>query len=156
MSRMLNVPIVAFDFDETLTNVGYSALNLAYQRGEDLAIYANQALIDTLTRLHNDGCVIIVWTCRHTKEDMWIVKEFLKRMEVYHKINYINENPPELVKRYGDSRKVFADYYIDNANVLMYAAMFGDYYECEGLYHFIVDHDDYYKTNFSRKGKVKK
>lgn len=88
--------IIAVDFDGTLQKNGA----------------ANVGLIQRLKRAQKQGDIVILWTCR---EDNSLV-EALRFLQSYNfKPNYINSNCPEGVMRTKrDSRKVFADVYIDD------------------------------------------
>lgn len=97
---MRNV-IIAVDFDGTLCKDKYPGI------GE-----ANVKLIEFLKCMIDFGSKVILWTCRcgdRLKEAVeWCNDKGLKFAAV-------NENLPEAIKEFGsDSRKIFADYYIDD------------------------------------------
>lgn len=91
--------IIAVDFDDTLK----------------IAEKPNIPLIARLKHEQAAGNIVILWTCRNGKRLSEAV-EFLLKNGL--KVNYINQNPPETVRRFGyDSRKVYADVYIDDKAV---------------------------------------
>ena len=88
--------IIAVDFDGTLQNGGEP----------------NAVLIKKLKQTQMQGNTVILWTCREGRSLAEAVM-FLQRNGF--RPNYINTNSPEGIKRMGhDSRKVFADVYIDD------------------------------------------
>ena len=88
--------IIAVDFDGTLQIDGQ----------------ANAGLLAQLKNRQRKGDTIILWTCR---EGSSLKNAVLFLREYGFVPNFINCNCPEGVKRMGhDSRKVFADVYIDD------------------------------------------
>ena len=88
--------IIAVDFDGTLQN-----------RSKP-----NAVLIGKLKRAQAHGDTVILWTCREGKSLAEAI-QFL--LENGFRPNYVNTNCPEGIKRTGrDSRKIFADVYIDD------------------------------------------
>lgn len=97
--------IYAFDFDGTLCNDCYPEIGAP-----------NSALIHYALRLRGDGHKLILWTCRAGERldeaVSWCMHQGLT-------FDCINENLPEIVHKYGsDSRKITADYYIDDRSIL--------------------------------------
>ena len=91
--------IIAVDFDGTLSINGKP----------------NIPLINRLKREQQRGNAIILWTCREGGRLTEAVR-FL--MNNGFRPNYINRNAPESVQRLGhDTRKVYADVYIDDKAV---------------------------------------
>ena len=96
--------IYAVDFDFTLCNSNYPEL------GKPI-----QDVIDFCIRKQKEGHMLILWTCR--------CGEFLEQAVEWCKehglvFDAVNDNLPELNEKYGNnSRKVFADYYIDDKNL---------------------------------------
>jgi len=93
--------IIAVDFDGTLCEDCFPECG-----------YPNLNLINYLIKKQNEGARIILWTCRNGK-DLDVAVSFCKK----HKLLFdaVNENLPEIIERYGsDSRKIFADIYIDD------------------------------------------
>ena len=87
--------IIAVDFDGTLYD------------GKQV----NFALINRLKAEQARGNIIILWTCRE--------RESLKRaitllLKSGFAPNFINQNAPQTIKKMGDTRKIFADVYIDD------------------------------------------
>lgn len=72
----------------------------------------NKVLISRLQALQRKGDIVILWTCRENKslqEAVTILRQngFMP--------NYINCNCPQGIKKLGhDSRKIYADIYIDD------------------------------------------
>ena len=95
-------PTVAVDFDDTL----YIEESDSYDR------YINRQAIDVLKRFQEDGGIVILWTCR-TKDTLKEAISLLREEDF--KPDYINENTPEVLEKYGgDSRKIYAQAYIDD------------------------------------------
>ncbi len=95
--------IIAVDFDNTLAFTDYPSI-----------ISPNQPVIDYI-KAHK-GDTIILYTCRHG-QDLTDAVEWCKQQGIV--FDYINENTKELIEKYGDSRKIAADVYIDDKNVLV-------------------------------------
>ena len=92
--------IVAVDFDGTLCKDAYPAI------GDPLP-YS----IHYIKELAKDGAILILNTCRNGELLDAAVKWCNDRGIVF---DYINENVPENVERYGgDTRKIYADIYVD-------------------------------------------
>lgn len=90
--------IIAVDFDGTLAN-----------KGEP-----NIVLIKRLIAEQRRGNTVILWTCRQN-QSLVDALEFLARYGF--RPNLVNRNTPEIVRRQGDSRKIYADIYIDDKAV---------------------------------------
>lgn len=93
--------ILAIDFDGTIAELTYPEIG-ELRKGADVVI----------RQLWEDGHKIVINTCRSGIHVAW-VEMFLQK----HKIPYhaINQNLPEIIEMYEcDSRKVSADYYIDD------------------------------------------
>lgn len=99
--------VIAVDFDGTLCESNYPDV------GE---IKPEHKVIHELVRkLHKNGDVIILWTCRSGKE-LEAAVSFCRQHNI--PIDYVNENDPERVELYGcDSRKISADLYIDDKSL---------------------------------------
>ena len=90
--------IIAVDFDGTLYKDGVP----------------NRVLIGRLRACQARGDIVILWTCREGKKLNDAVL-FLRKNGFMP--NYVNTNALEAIERFGtDSRKVYADVYIDNKN----------------------------------------
>ena len=93
--------IIAVDFDGTLCRDCYPKI------GE-----ANEGLIRRLKELRAQGDKLILWTCRRGERLEEALFFCLARGLVF---DAVNENLPETLERFGgDSRKIFADLYIDD------------------------------------------
>ena len=97
--------IIAIDFDGTLCENKWPEI------GEP-----KQYVIDIIIKCRNEGgAKLILWTCRNGKE----LKDAIK-WSTEHGITYdaINENLPSIRKKFGgDSRKIFANFYVDDRNL---------------------------------------
>ena len=96
--------IIAVDFDGTLAVTDYPKIIKPINR-----------VIHFCKTQQKLGATLILWTCRHgealDEAVKWCKKQGLE-------FDYINENPPEKIAVYGDSRKVYADMYLDDHNIL--------------------------------------
>lgn len=62
------------------------------------------------------GDTLILYTCRHGK----VLDEALEWCREQGLVfDYVNENVPERIKKYGDCRKIYADKYLDDHNLLL-------------------------------------
>ena len=100
--------IIAVDFDGTLCENKYPEI------GEP-----NMELIDYLMKRQINGDKIILWTCRNKEQTQaavdWCSNKGLE-------FDAVNENLPEIIEEFGgDSRKIFANVYIDDRNVSLYS-----------------------------------
>jgi hypothetical protein len=104
--------IIAVDFDGTIVNHDFPRIGELMPDAQEV-----------LTKLHEAGHKIIIWTCRnHTEPDhpLWYdatipdVMQFLRN----HRIPFdsINENHPSM-GFWLQSRKIYADIYIDDKNI---------------------------------------
>jgi len=95
--------IFAIDFDGTIVENEFPAIG-------DLHTAA-----DTFIRfLKADGHKFTLWTCRCGKQLEEAVA-FLKAHNLAP--DYVNQSPPEMIEEYqNDTRKVYADVYIDDRN----------------------------------------
>lgn len=87
--------IIAVDFDGTLYD------------GKQV----NLALINRLKAEQARGNIVILWTCRERDS---LKKATTILLKVGFAPNYINQNAPQTIKKMGNTRKVFADVYIDD------------------------------------------
>lgn len=93
--------IIAVDFDGTLCTDCYPKIGVP-----------NRKLIHLLKRLQEEGSQIILWTCRCGEPLESAVAWCREQGLVFDKIN---ENADEILALYGtDSRKIYADVYIDD------------------------------------------
>ncbi|MBQ7564153.1 MAG: hypothetical protein IJT16_09195 [Lachnospiraceae bacterium] len=93
--------IIAVDFDGTLCTDCYPKIGAP-----------NLRLIYILKELQKKGTRLILWTCRCREP----LAEALRWCASYGlTFDAVNENLPEILEKYGsDSRKIFADIYIDD------------------------------------------
>lgn len=93
--------IIAVDFDGTLCENKYP-----------LAGKPNQILINWLKNKQKAGSKLILWTCR-SKKNLKYAVNWCKEMGLI--FDAVNKNLPESIERFGsDSRKIYADEYIDD------------------------------------------
>lgn len=98
--------IYAIDFDGTLCENAWPEIG-----------QANAYVIDMVKKLKTDGHKIILWTCRENQKLIEAV-----RWCADHGLTFdaVNDNLPEQNELYGNnSRKVGADYYVDDKNMMI-------------------------------------
>ena len=94
--------IIAIDFDGTIVHDKFPDIGEMVEGAKE-----------AINQLYKDGYTIIIWSCRtkinKARAIEWLVKNGIK----YHKFN---ESCPINVAKYGgvDTRKVYADIYIDD------------------------------------------
>lgn len=97
--------IIAVDFDGTMHDGKYPKI------GNPVS-----GCISNMKKIHDDGHYIIIWTCREGSEQEKMI-EWLKKKKIPY--DRVNDNHPNRIKEYkSNSRKVHADMYIDNKNIL--------------------------------------
>lgn len=96
--------IFAVDFDGTLAIGEYGNKQVP-----------NISLMGYLIQERKRGNKVILWTCRtgeHLEDAVRFCNEYGLEFDA------VNKNLPEIIADYGgDTRKVFADYYIDDRNL---------------------------------------
>lgn len=93
--------IYAVDFDDTLAITNFP-----------LIVEPKMNMINVCKRLRQRGNIVILWTCR-CGADLAAAVDYCKQFGL--EFDYINEGTPENVEKFGnDSRKIFADVYIDD------------------------------------------
>ncbi len=104
----MSVYVIAVDFDGTLCEDQHPKIGKP-----------NMEMIDYIKRRQQDGAKIVLWTCR--------INELLDDAIRWSRnqgliFDAVNENIPELITEFGtDTRKIFANEYIDDRNVPMAA-----------------------------------
>lgn len=98
--------IYAIDFDGTLCKKKYPDI------GDK-----KESNIEFVKKLKDDGHQIVLWTCRKDDDLQaavdWCTDEGIE-------FDAINENLPEVIEKYGgDSRKIHADFYVDDKNLII-------------------------------------
>lgn len=100
--------VIAVDFDGTITN--------ERDIGETMTLrkYAKEVL----TKWHEKGYILILWTCRAGKVYDDAIR-FLMENNMYTLFHAFNEQLPEVYEKYYPdvSPKVGADFYIDDRNL---------------------------------------
>lgn len=94
--------IVAVDFDGTLVKNKYPYIS-----------NPNTELIDFILS-HRERVIWILWTCRHDEQLEYATKYLKDTFGL--EFDYVNENCKEKIMQYGETRKVYADVYIDDNN----------------------------------------
>ena len=103
MDRSGNL-IYAVDFDGTLSRGRWPEL------GEP-----NKILFNFLIEKQNEGARVILYTCRNG-EQLEVAVKYCRDYGL--EFDAVNENLPELIELYGgDTRKINADFYIDDRAV---------------------------------------
>lgn len=121
--------IIAIDFDGIIVKDKYPYIG-------DPIPNAKEAILE----LHNEGHYLILWTCRCGKELQDAVNYLHENGIIF---DAINENAPSQIEKYGtDSRKIFADVYIDDRQV------FNLPYTWLDIYHRIVKYSRIKKINY--------
>ena len=98
--------IYAIDFDGTLCHSDYPEMGAP-----------NNHVIEFCKQRKAEGHKLILWTCRSGK--------YLDEAVAWCKghgltFDAVNENLPEMIELFdNDCRKVFADYYIDDRNLVL-------------------------------------
>ena len=102
--------IYAVDFDKTLTIGSYEFPDTGRP---------NIGLFHFLIEKQRNGHSIILWTCR-AGHDLDVAVAYCRNMGLT--FDAVNDNLPKMVEAYhgNNSRKVFADYYIDDRAVSSY------------------------------------
>ena len=99
----MNFKIIAVDFDGTLCENKWPEIGAA-----------NEELIEYLCNRQRDGDKLILWTCRVDNMLQKAVEWCKERNLVF---DAVNENLPEIIESFGsDTRKIFANEYIDDRN----------------------------------------
>ena len=106
MDKKALTPTIAVDFDGTLCKEAWPAI------GDP-----NLPLINFLIRWRQQGNKVILWTCRENT----MLEHAVKWCSGYGLFfDAVNENLPERIEAYNnDSRKIGADYYIDDSSTLI-------------------------------------
>lgn len=125
--------IIAVDFDGTIVEHKYPAI------GKEIPF-----AIKTLKYFQKKGHKLILWTYRHGKDLEEAVKFCEERGLVFHAANN-NFDGEEFDNTY--SRKIYADIYIDDRNLLGLP-------EWEKLYHIIAQNSDKKEFNLTPNIKI--
>ena len=96
--------IIAVDFDGTLCTDMYPQIGVP-----------RKEIIEFVKKRKASGAKLILWTCRSgidlVKATVWCIEQGIK-------FDAINENLPENIEKYGnDTRKIYADVYIDDKSI---------------------------------------
>lgn len=96
---------IAIDFDGTIVENAYPGIGRPIPE------------VVSFIKRHRRKYVWILWTCR-TGSKLEDAVEYLRSIGIT--MDYVNENTKEHADRFGeDSRKVYADYYIDDRNACL-------------------------------------
>lgn len=100
--------IYAVDFDETLCFDGWP---------DPWKGTPNERLIKALIEIKERGHIIILWTCRQG-ELANKAKEYLELLGL--NVDLVNENTDNVKEEMGDTRKILANYYIDDRAIRLF------------------------------------
>lgn len=95
--------VFAVDFDGTVAFTDYPRI-----------IAPNQPVVDFIRRAKEKGHKIIIWTCRKDEE---LLNAIIWLEENNIPFDKVNESLDSWIEHYGWSRKIGADYYIDDKAV---------------------------------------
>lgn len=99
----MNSRIIAVDFDGTLCENNWPEIGSP-----------NEELITHLINRQKDGDKLILWTCR-VDDMLQVAIEWCRGKGLI--FDAVNENLPEIIESFGsDTRKIFANEYIDDRN----------------------------------------
>jgi len=98
-------PILAIDFDGVIRKA-----KRATDKGDELMPHCKEIL----EKLYNHGFRLVLWTCR-SFDMLKDVIIFLKKHDILKYFECINENVTDIV--WWNTRKIFADRYIDDLNL---------------------------------------
>lgn len=119
----MDFKIIAVDFDGTLCANKYPEIGKP-----------NKELITYLKDRQANGDKVILWTCRNNERLQQAVEWSKERGLIF---DAVNENLPEVIDAFGgDTRKICANVYIDDRNVLIddYDWIMHEYYEFKEVY----------------------
>ena len=108
--------IIAVDFDGTLCKNEYPNIGKP-----------NDELINHLKRVQSKGDKLILWTCR-VGDKLKDAVDWCKEKGLI--FDSVNENLPEIIEEFGsDTRKIFANEYIDDKAINEFSLPFGTEFE---------------------------
>ena len=94
--------VIAIDFDGTIVENAFPGIGRPIPE------------VVSFIKRHKRKYIWILWTCR-TGKHLQDAVDYLKSIGIV--MDYVNENTREQIEKYGsDTRKVYADYYIDDKN----------------------------------------
>jgi len=122
-------PILAIDFDGTIRKA---------KRATDKNYELMPHCKIILKKLYNEGFRLILWTCR---SDEWTedVVLFLKNRNILKYFEQINENVIDI--KWWNTRKVYADAYIDDLNLQGFPGWLETYDILHKKFSVIVEND---------------
>lgn len=95
-------PIIAVDFDGTLVHNNYPIIS-----------NPNTDLIAFILN-HRTDFTWILWTCRSGSQLRFAIDYLKEKFGL--EFDYVNENTVEKIDEYGNTRKIYADFYLDDKN----------------------------------------
>lgn len=104
MSGIYKDKVLAVDFDDTLAITQFPTIVEP--------IYSVVNLVDNFIK---EGGKVILWTCRHD-EYLDMAVEYCNN-ELGIVFDAVNSNLQEYIDLFGDTRKIFAHYYLDDKSV---------------------------------------
>ena len=104
MGNLYKGKVLAVDFDDTLAITDFPTI-----------LKPNYVVVDFVLSFIKEGGEVILWTCRHD-EYLDMAVEYCNN-ELGIVFNAVNRNLDRYIKEFGDTRKVFAHYYLDDKSV---------------------------------------
>lgn len=106
---------IIIDFDDTIAKAG-KATPFKVEIGKP-----KYKVKQVINKLYKEGHTIIINTLREDRPErhqcfLSEAKEWLNKQGI--KYHYINQNCPKLIEKWGESRKLAGDVYIDDRNIL--------------------------------------
>ncbi len=109
-------PIIAIDFDGTISNKTFGKFNYKYRTLGVGYMTIEQEWIDIIKRLHNRGAELILYTCREGYY-LKMATDVLNANGILDCFVAINENSQKQLIRFDaceQPRKPIADFYLDD------------------------------------------
>lgn len=109
--------IIAIDFDGTIVEDRYPEIGKMIDGAREV-----------INRLYDEGYEIIIWSCRARVGKARAIEFLAKNGIKYHRFN---ESSPANLKQYNnvDTRKVYADLYIDDKGLMKPLPPWSEIYE---------------------------
>lgn len=109
--------IIAIDFDGTIVEDRYPEIGKLIDGAREV-----------INRLYDEGYEIIIWSCRARVGKARAIEFLAKNGIKYHRFN---ESSPANLKQYNnvDTRKVYADLYIDDKGLMKPLPPWSEIYE---------------------------
>jgi hypothetical protein len=117
--------IFAVDFDGTIVQNNYPEIgelrmdepHYQYRHEDELGKFRPVPSVSSksvMMLMRERGHTIIIWTCRSGEKRCEMIKYLIMNDIPF---DMVNEHSPVMSAMFSDTRKIFADYYIDDHNV---------------------------------------